>query len=115
MIVKTALERGEWKAYTTTIDGVEYQACRFLDLKMKDFISTCGTAIPGRPRQTKHHGWYLAPRLLKSTLKIRPQLMFIITIGLVAVDLKIYGTPRILIVDSWQEFWVSALQTASLP
>ena len=54
MLVKTAhkdfprqllgeepLQHGEWKAYTADKDGVKLQACRFCDLKVKDFISTC--------------------------------------------------------------------------
>ena len=50
------LQHGEWKAYTTNKDGVKLQACRFHDPKVKDFISTCSSVIPGLPRKTKHHG-----------------------------------------------------------
>ena len=69
MVVKTAHNRypreklaehnlsvGEWEAYTATFDGVELMACSFQDLKLKQFISTCSTTIPGKPRKTKHYG-----------------------------------------------------------
>ena len=65
MLVKTAhkdfpgeplsqnnLQRGEWNAVTGEIDDVELQACPFIDLQLKDFISTCSTTIPGHPRKT---------------------------------------------------------------
>ena len=68
MLVKTAhkeflpqlfgtkkLERGEWVVYSTERDGVKLLACCFRDLKIKDFISTCSTSNPGKPRLTKHH------------------------------------------------------------
>ena len=85
MVVKTAhrgfprqllgeatLERGQWVAYTTTQDGehgANLQACRFQDLKLKDFISTCGTALPGNPRVTKHHGLVERPNVADLYLK----------------------------------------------
>lgn len=69
LLPETALQRKEWEAYTATIDGVEYQACRFLDLKMKDSISTYSTAIPGRPRQTRHHGLVPRPQVAEQYLK----------------------------------------------
>ena len=43
------------------VDGKMFQACRFRDLKLKDFISTCCTASLGNPKKTKHHG--LVPHL----------------------------------------------------
>ena len=68
MLVKTAhkeflpqlfgtkkLEHGEWVVYSTERDGVKLLACCFRDLKIKDFISTCSTSNPGKPRLTKHH------------------------------------------------------------
>ena len=67
MIVKTAhknfpvdllnthpLQRGDWIAYTADIDGVNLMATSFMDIKKTQFISTCLTAIPGKPRITKH-------------------------------------------------------------
>ena len=75
MLVKTAhkdfhsqllgeepLQHGEWKAYTTNKHEVKLQACRFCDLKIKDFISTCSSVIPGLPRKTKHHGKVAQPK-----------------------------------------------------
>ena len=67
MVVKTAhknfpvdllnthsLKRGEWIAYTAVIDGVKLMVTSFMDIKKKQFISTCSTAIPGKPRITRH-------------------------------------------------------------
>ena len=62
-------QRGEWKAYTADKDGVKLQACRFRDLKVKDFISTCSSAIPGLPRKTKHHGNVTRPKVAEEYLK----------------------------------------------
>ena len=76
MLVKTAykdfphqllgeelLPRGEWKAYTTNKDGVKLQACRFRDLKVRDFFSICSSVIPGLPTKTKHHGKVVWPNV----------------------------------------------------
>ena len=67
MVVKTAhkmypvdllstnkLKRGEWGSYTSEIDGVKLMATSFMDLKLKQFISTCSTSLEGQPRVTKH-------------------------------------------------------------
>ena len=82
MLVKTAhkdfpsqllgeepLQHGEWKAYTANKDEVKLQACRFCDLKIKDFISTCSSVIPGLPRKTKHHGKVAQPKDTEEYLK----------------------------------------------
>ena len=82
MLVKTAhkdfprlylsektLDRGEWVACSTEKDGVKLQACRFRDLQIKDFISTCSTSIPGAPRVTKHHGNVPRPQVAEHYLK----------------------------------------------
>ena len=82
MLVKTAhkqfprqllgennFERGGWVAYTATIDEVKVQACRFRDLKVKDFVSTCSTAIPGNPSKTKHNGFVSCPKVAEDYLK----------------------------------------------
>ena len=82
MLVKTAhkdfprlylsektLDRGEWVACSTEKDGVKLQACRFRDLQIKDFISTCSTSIPGAPRVTKHHGNVPHPQVAEHYLK----------------------------------------------
>ena len=82
MLVKTAhsnfprqllnsneLLRGEWVGYTAKIDGVNLQAVSFMDLKKKQFVSTCGTVIPGNPRVTKHHGAVPRPKIAETYLK----------------------------------------------
>ena len=56
LLGNTHLQRGEWVAHTTEKDCIKLQACRFKDLKVKDFISTHSTALPENPRKTKHHG-----------------------------------------------------------
>ena len=56
LLAESRLERGEWTNLTSEKDDVKLQACRFRDLKIKDFISTCDTVLPGEPRKTKHHG-----------------------------------------------------------
>ena len=76
MVVKTAHKRyprehlnahqlamGEWVAYKATLDDVELQAICFQDLKKKQFISTCSTTLPDKPRKTKHHGDVKRPKL----------------------------------------------------
>ena len=63
------LERGDWVAYTATIDEVKVQACCFRYLKVKDFVSTCSTAIPGNPHKTKHNGFVSSPKVAEDYLK----------------------------------------------
>ena len=63
------LERGDWVAYTATIDEVKVQACCFRDLKVKDFVSICSTAIPGNPHKTKHNGFVSRPKVAEDYLK----------------------------------------------
>ena len=46
------LQRGEWVAHTAENEGIKFQAYRFKNLKVKDFTSTCSTALPGNPRKT---------------------------------------------------------------
>ena len=55
-LVAKKLEHGDWIAYITERGGVKPLACRFRDLKNKDFISTCNTSIPGKPRSPKYRG-----------------------------------------------------------
>ena len=50
LLGETPLELGEWVTFSTTKDDVKLQACRFKDLKTKDFISTCSSIVPGNPR-----------------------------------------------------------------
>ena len=76
MLVKTAhkdfpqqllgakkLQCSEWVAYSTERNGVKLLVCRFRDLKIKDFISTCSTSIPDKPRSTQHHGLVNQPQV----------------------------------------------------
>ena len=56
-------------AVTAEIDDVDLQACHFLDLQLKDFISTCSMAVPGHPRKTKHHGLVPHPQVAETCLK----------------------------------------------
>ena len=44
-------------------------ACRFRDLKTKDFISTCSSIVPGNPRLTKHSGAVPRPKVAEEYLK----------------------------------------------
>ena len=82
MLVKTAhalfpkellnshkLARGEWVGYTSTVDDVELMATSFQDLKKKQFVSTCESVVPGKPRVTKHHGNVARPKVAETYLK----------------------------------------------
>ena len=63
LLNETHLKRGDWSAFKTSQDGFPVQVCRFRDLKLKDFVSTCSTALAGNPRQTKHHGLISRPQV----------------------------------------------------
>ena len=69
LLNQTSLKREEWVAYTGKIEEVELQACSFQDLKLKQFITTCSTSIPGAPRKTKHHGDVPRPKVAETYLK----------------------------------------------
>ena len=69
LLAESRLERGEWTSLTSEKDDVKLQACRFRDLKIKDFISTCDAVLPGEPRKTKHHGEVSRPKLAELYLK----------------------------------------------
>ena len=69
LIGEEPLQCGEWKAYTTSKDGVKLQACRFRDLKVKDFISTCSSVIQRLPKKTKYHGEMAQPKVAEEYLK----------------------------------------------
>ena len=45
------------------------QACRFRDLELKDFTSTCSSSIAGKPKKTKHNGLVPCPRVAEEYLK----------------------------------------------
>ena len=76
------LEHGLFVAFSTeTKDRIKLQACRFRDLKVKEFTSTCSTAIAGCTRRTKHHGLVVSrPTVAEEYLST-----FIITIILIVV------------------------------
>lgn len=75
------LEHGLFVAFSTeTKDRIKLQACRFRDLKVKEFPSTCSTAIAGCTRRTKHHGLVSRPTVAEEYLST-----FIITIILIVV------------------------------
>ena len=98
------LQHGEWKAYTADKYGVKLQACRFRDLKVKDFISTCSSAIPGLPRKTKHHGNVVRPKVAEEYLKYA-----------VAVDIhNHYRNGSVGIEDIWQTKNLQKSQLAGL-
>ena len=63
LLEENNLERGDWVVYTATMDEVIVQACCFRDLKVKGFVSTCSTAIPGNPHKTKHNGFVSHPKV----------------------------------------------------
>ena len=48
---------------------MKLKACRFRDLKVKDFISICSSVIPGLARKTKHHGKVTQPKVAEEDLK----------------------------------------------
>ena len=51
------------------MDGVKLLTCHFRDLKIKDFISTISTSIPGKARSTKHHGLVNQPQVAEQYLQ----------------------------------------------
>ena len=69
LLNESELERGEWVAYSGKLDDTDLQAVSFQDLKKKQFISTCSTAIEGNPRKTKHHGEIPRPQVAEEYLK----------------------------------------------
>ena len=74
MLVKTAHKnyprlilgspkRGEWFSATAKIDEVNLLAVKFMDLKEKQFVSTCSSSATGPPRVTKHCGLIQRPQV----------------------------------------------------
>ena len=63
------MQRSEWVAYSTGMDGVKLLTCHFRDLKIKDLISTISTSIPGKARSTKHHGLVNQPQVAEQYLQ----------------------------------------------
>ena len=68
LLGETPLARGEWSACIAEIEGEQLQAVRFKDLQVKDFITTCGSILPGNPRQTKYHGAIARPQVAEMYL-----------------------------------------------
>lgn len=62
-------ECGRWVASSSLKDEIKLQTCWFKDLKVKDFISTCSTSVPGNLRATCHHGLVNHPHVAESYLK----------------------------------------------
>ena len=63
------LEHGRWVACSTVKDEIKLQACWFKNLKVKDFILTCSTSVPGNPGATRHYGLVNQPQVAESYLK----------------------------------------------
>ena len=127
MLVKTAqsdfphlllkefnLERGEWLASSTEKDGITLRAYEFQDLKVKDFISTCATSIPGKPRAIKHLRLVPQPQLAEHYLKYAPAINIHNHYRSSTCALKIYGTQKINVLGSWLVFWAFASLMATL-
>ena len=49
LLSQQQLQRGEWETCSMEVDGKTFHACRFRDLKLKEFISTCSTVLPRNP------------------------------------------------------------------
>ena len=60
MLREKKINRGEWNSVSGVVDGVKLLAVHFVDLQVKEFVSTCSISLPGPSRKTKHHG--LIPR-----------------------------------------------------
>ena len=63
MLSEKIVARGEWNSVSGQIDGVDLLAVRFVDLQVKQFISTCSTSTVGPPRETKHNGFINRPQV----------------------------------------------------
>ena len=63
------LSRGQWISYNRSISNTDLQATWLLDLKRKDFISTCSTFTKGDPNITKCAGAVNRPQLAVDYLK----------------------------------------------
>ena len=63
MLSEKIVARGEWNSVSGQIDGVDLLAVRFVDLQVKQFISTCSTSTVGPPRETKHNGFINHPQM----------------------------------------------------
>ena len=46
-----------------------YLGCQFPIPEKKEFISTCSTALPGKPHKTKHQGFVQRPQVAEAYLK----------------------------------------------
>ena len=62
-LAERKLNMGEWESATATLDGQKLLAVSFQDLKLKQFIATCSTTLPGNSEKTKHHGHVPLPQV----------------------------------------------------
>ena len=69
LLGQSSIPRGKWVGYKAEVDEIPVQAVRFTDLKKKDFVSTCSTAISGEPRVTKHCGKISRPQVAEYYLR----------------------------------------------
>ena len=63
------LEHGRWIACSTVKDEIKLQACLLKDLKVKNFILTCSTSVPGNMGVTCRCGLVNCPQVTESYLK----------------------------------------------
>ena len=69
LVGQSTLERGKCIACIAIVDDHKVQACRFRDLELKGFVSTCSSSIAEKPNKKKHHGLVPAPRFAEQYLK----------------------------------------------
>ena len=62
------LKQGQWVSYTRNVDGTNIMATSYMDLKKKQFVSTCSTTLHGKPRVTKH-GIVQRPKVAETYLQ----------------------------------------------
>ena len=65
LLAERELARGEWVSATATIEDVNLIATKFVDLQVKQFISTCSCTVSGQPHKTKHHGDVSRPKVCR--------------------------------------------------
>ena len=61
MLNESQLAQGKWIALQTKKKDVKLHTVKFLNLKEKQFVSTCSITLPGPPRKTKYCGEIICP------------------------------------------------------